>query len=259
MRRAAALVIGNEILTGKVVEGNVAFLAKELFLLGIRFERVIVCPDVPEQIAADVSALRSAYDYVFTSGGVGPTHDDVTVPSIASAFGVALARDEALASRIRAHFGERTTEGHLRMADMPAGGTLLARDSSDWPVLKMQNVFVMPGVPEIFRRKFALVRPHLEGTKSFVSAAIFAWADEGEIAATLAQIEHDHEGVSVGSYPRFDDADHSVKLTFDGTSHARVLHALRACESALIRKLGVAAIIRVDVPEDASGEFSEAD
>lgn len=248
MRRAAALVIGNEILTGKVVEGNIAFLARELFALGIRFERVIVCPDVPTQIAEDVNTLRTAYDYVFTSGGVGPTHDDVTVPSIAEAFGVGLARDEALAARIRAHFGERTTEGHLRMADMPEGATLLARDSSDWPVLKMQNVFVMPGVPEIFRRKFALVRTQLEASPSFVSGAIFAWADEGEIASTLSAIELAHEGVAVGSYPRFDDADHSVKLTFDGTSSERIVTALRACERALIGKLGEASIVRVELP-----------
>ena len=254
MRRAAALVIGNEILTGKVVEGNIAFLAKELFVLGIRFERVIICPDVPEHIARDVNALREAHDYVFTSGGVGPTHDDVTVPSIAAAFGVSLTRDEALSSRIRAHFGERTTEGHLRMADMPVGATLLARDTSDWPVLQMGNVFVMPGVPDIFRRKFALVKPHLDARPSFVSGSIFAWADEGEIASTLEQIEHAHEGVLVGSYPRFDDADHSVKLTFDGISATRVLNALLACKQALIAKLGEASIVRLDLPEDAAGE-----
>jgi len=250
MRRAAALVIGNEILTGKVVEGNVAFLAKELFALGIRFERVIICPDVPEEIARDVNELRVTYDYVFTSGGVGPTHDDVTVPAIASAFGVALARDEALSLRIRAHFGERTTEGHLRMADMPLGATLLARDTSDWPVLQVGNVFVMPGVPDIFRRKFALVRPHLEARASFVSGAIFAWADEGEIASTLEQVELAHEGVLVGSYPRFDDADHSVKLTFDGSSAPRVLNALLACKQALIAKLGEASIVRLDLPDE---------
>ena len=124
-------------------------------------------------------------------------------------------------------------------------------------MLQMANVFVMPGVPDIFRRKFALVRGQLEASKSFVSGAIFAWADEGEIASTLASVEHQFEGVSVGSYPRFDDADHSVKVTFDGLSSAPVRAALLSCRQAIVAKLGEASIVRVDAPEDASGEFAD--
>lgn len=244
MRRAAALVIGNEILTGKVSEANVTVLAKALFSMGIRLDRVVVCRDDLPTIASDLNALRSAHDIVFTSGGVGPTHDDVTVPAVAHAFGVPIHRDEELASRIRAHFGMHTTEGHLRMADIPQGGELLLNERTEWPVLRMGNVFVMPGVPEIFARKLEIVRGRLGGGRPFISAALFTRCDEGAIAALLERVEADHPGVLVGSYPRFDAADHTVKLTFDGTDEALVRAALLACR----RAIGEADIVRHEAP-----------
>jgi molybdenum cofactor synthesis domain-containing protein len=231
-RRAAALVIGNEILTGKVVEANLPLLARTLFELGIRFERVVICRDELDIIARDLDALRASHDVVFTSGGVGPTHDDVTIPAVARAFGVEVRRDEDLARRIREHFGEATTEGHLRMADMPAGGVLLTNAQVHWPVLAMGNVYVLPGVPEIFARKLEVVKEHLGKSAPYVSGAIYTRCDEGAIAALLERIEHDHR-VQVGSYPRFDDSDHSVKITFDGTDAEGVERAIEACLAEL--------------------------
>jgi molybdenum cofactor synthesis domain-containing protein len=232
-RTAAALVIGNELLSGKIQEGNVAFLARSLFDLGIALRRVVICADDEGAIVDDVRALRAGHDAVFTSGGVGPTHDDITVPAIAKAFDRPLVRDPHLATMIRDHFGDATTEGHLRMADLPEGGELLASASIPWPVIRVENVFVMPGVPEIFRLKLALVLPRLERGTPFVTRAIYTRCDEGEIAALLARIEHDHPGVRIGSYPRFRDPDHTVKLTFDGIDLALVTRALRACLEAL--------------------------
>jgi len=237
-RRAAALVIGNEILSGKVVEANLPLLARTLFELGIRLERVVICRDDEAVIAAELDALRGAHDIVFTSGGVGPTHDDVTVPAVARAFGVPLRRDDTLARRIREHFGPRTTEGHLRMADVPETGELLSNDRVHWPVLVMGNVFVLPGVPEIFERKLEVVRERLGAGVPYLSAAIYARCDEGEIAALLARLEATH-GVLVGSYPRFDDSDHSVKITFDGTDPVALDAALDACLAALDPELVV--------------------
>lgn len=231
-RRAAALVIGNEILTGKVVEANLPLLARTLFELGIRLERVVICRDDEAVIAAELDALRAAHDVVFTSGGVGPTHDDVTVPAVARAFGVPLRRDDVLSRRIRDHFGARTTEGHLRMADVPEGGELLANERVHWPVLAMGNVFVMPGVPEIFARKLEVVRERLGGGAPFLSGAVYTRCDEGDIAALLARLEAEH-GVLVGSYPRFDDSDHSVKVTFDAADASAVDAALDACVASL--------------------------
>ncbi len=232
-RSAAVLVIGNEILTGKVEEANVVYLARELFTLGIALRRVVVCPDDVEAIAGDVNALRSSFDYVLTSGGVGPTHDDVTVPAIAKAFGVALRRDETSERTIREQFGARTTDGHLRMADLPEGAELIASAKIPWPVMRVGNVFVMPGVPEIFRLKFELVRERLVAGAPFHSRALYTWCDEGEIASLLEQVERAHPGVAIGSYPRIGDPEYSVKITFDGEDLAQVTRALEACHAAL--------------------------
>ncbi|MBX7194028.1 MAG: competence/damage-inducible protein A [Sandaracinaceae bacterium] len=236
-RRAAALVIGNEILTGKVVEANLPLLAKTLFELGIRLERVVICRDDLDTIVRDLDALRHTHDVVVTSGGVGPTHDDVTIPAIAKAFGVPIELDPDLAQRIRDHFGPRTTEGHLRMAEVPRGGRLLANQAVHWPVLAMDNVFVLPGVPEIFARKLEVVREALGAGAPYLSGAIYTRCDEGVIAALLARIEAEHH-VLVGSYPRFDESDHSVKITFDATERGAIDRAidetLRALEPGLV-------------------------
>lgn len=230
---AAALVIGNEILSGKVEEANVAVLARALFGLGIALRRVVVCADEPDVIVAELDALRARFNLVVTSGGIGPTHDDVTVPAVARAFGRPVVRDGALEERIRAHFGARTTEGHLRMAELPEGGELVLGSSLGWPVLRVENVWVLPGVPEIFRRKLEVVCARLEAGSPFVSRAIYTRCDEGEIAALLERVERAHPGVAVGSYPTVSEPDYSVKLTFDGRDEARVRAALEACLAEL--------------------------
>ena len=134
-RNAAALIIGNEILTGKIPEGNLHVLARELRLLGIELRRAIVCPDEIEVIADDLTALRDSHDHVFTSGGVGPTPDDVTLPAVARSFGCPLVRSPLIEGLIRGYWGDRVTEGHLRMADVPEGAELLSNPEVIWPVV----------------------------------------------------------------------------------------------------------------------------
>jgi molybdenum cofactor synthesis domain-containing protein len=232
-RTAAALVIGNELLTGKVQEGNVAFLAKALFDLGIALRRVVVCADDEAAIVSELRAMAASHDVVFTSGGVGPTHDDITIPAVARAFSRPLVRDAHLERMIREHFGARTTDGHLRMSELPEGAELLASEAIPWPVVRIENVYVMPGVPEIFRLKFDLVRPRLGHGVPFVSRAIYTRCDEGEIARLLETVEREHPGVTIGSYPRYRDPEYSVKLTFDGRDLALVRRALEACLAGL--------------------------
>lgn len=223
-------MIGNEILTGKVQEANVAALATMLFELGIALRKVVVCVDDEATIASELAALAKAHDVVVTSGGVGPTHDDVTVPAVARGLGRKLVVDAGLEKRLRDHFGDRTTPGHLRMAELPEGGQLVDAGGISWPVIHVENVWVLPGVPLIFQKKLAALRERLAGDEvAFVSRAIFLRADEGEIAALLERVEREHPGVMVGSYPRFDEADHTVKVTFDGRDLLRVLAALEAC------------------------------
>jgi molybdopterin-biosynthesis enzyme MoeA-like protein len=241
-RTAAALIIGKEILTGKIREANLEVLARELFRLGIELRRVVVCPDEVDVIAADLDALRRSHDLVFTSGGVGPTHDDVTLPAVARAFERPLERSPIIEGLIRGHWGERVTEGHLRMADVPAGAELLHNADMPWPVICIENVSVLPGVPEIFALKLRLLRERIGSDVPFVSRALYTMCDEGEIAALLEEVLRAHPAVEIGSYPRWRDPSYRVKLTFDGRSAEAVDAALEACRGALPAE----AVVRVE-------------
>jgi molybdopterin-biosynthesis enzyme MoeA-like protein len=241
-RSAAALVIGNEILTGKVREANVQLLARELFRVGIALRRVVVCPDDIETIAADLRLLRTSFDLVFTSGGVGPTHDDVTLLGVARAFDRPLTRSPRIEALIRGHWGERVTPEHLRMADVPEGADLFEGTDVPWPVICVGNVHVLPGVPEIFAMNLHALRGRIAGDTPFVSRALYTHCDEGEIAALLERVARAHPEVEIGSYPRFRDPSYRVKLTFDGRSCDSVDAALEACRAALAPEL----VVRVE-------------
>jgi len=232
-RTAAALIIGNELLTGKVRDENVAVLAKALFDLGIAFERVVICPDVVEVIVDDLDALRRRYDYVFTSGGVGPTHDDVTVAAVARAFGQELTRSPEIEALLHEFFGSRLTPGYLRMAELPAGAALVRGSRGRWPLVRMENVFILPGLPEVFRRKLDVLGEHLGGDTPFVSRAVHTASDEGEIAALLERLARAHPAVAIGSYPRWGDGAVRVAVTFDGRDPEAVDRAVAAFRGAL--------------------------
>lgn len=232
-RRAAALIIGNEILTGKTREGNLQVLAKELRLLGIALERAIVCLDDIDVIAEDLRELKRRYDWVFTSGGVGPTPDDLTLPAVAKAFDRPLERSSAIEALIRGYWGDRVTDGHLRMADVPQGAELSSNPEVPWPVITIENVCVLPGVPEIFAIKLRMLREKLGSDTPFVSRALYTRCDEGTIAALLEELGRRHPAVEIGSYPRWRDPEYKVKLTFDGLDGDAVDRALEACVAAL--------------------------
>lgn len=236
-RNAAILIIGNEILTGKIQDENTPFLARELFSLGIRLERVIVCPDDIDTIARDLRELRTSHDVVFTSGGVGPTHDDLTLDAVAKSFDTPIARSGEMEALIRAHFGERTTEDHLRMALMPVGARLVHGFDVAWPTVAIENVYVLPGVPEILRRKFSVIRKELDRGETFFSEAVFTLADEGEIAGILHELTRAFPALVIGSYPKMPGAaDHRVKVTFDGKDEAEVSAAAEAFVTKLPRE-----------------------
>jgi molybdenum cofactor synthesis domain-containing protein len=231
--RAAALIIGNELLTGKIQDRNVPVLAKELFSLGIELRRVVICADEVPVIAEELEALRRLHDFVFTSGGVGPTHDDVTMRAVARAFGVELERAEALASLLRDYFGERLKEEHLRMADLPSGAQLVHAATVSWPTVQMGNVFILPGLPEIFERKMPLLREHLGADTPFVSRAVDTASDEGAIALLLEHVERDFPGVRIGSYPKWGGGPVRVTVTFDGRDVGQVAAAADAFVAGL--------------------------
>lgn len=221
-KTAAVLVIGNEILTGKIQDLNVAFIARELFALGVTLRRVIVCPDEIDVIVRDLNELRSTHDFVFTTGGVGPTHDDVTIAAVAKAFGRAVVRDEAMASMLRARYAERVGEGHLRMADVPQGAELLSTPEIPWPTVNLENVYVFPGVPELVRLKFPQLWERLRDGDGFTSRAIFTLHDEADIADLLDRVVAAHPAVGIGSYPQWRNPRFRTKLTFDSKDVAEI-------------------------------------
>ena len=237
---AAIVIIGEEILSGKVEEENARFLVQELRGLGVAVRRIEVLPDIVEEIAQSVRALSARYDHVFTSGGVGPTHDDVTLPAVAAAFAMGVTRRPELAELIRRSMGPDMHERELRMADIPEGARLLYGDPPDptrWPVVAVENVYILPGVPPIFRRKFDSLRALLRAGPIF-SRTLFSREGEGPIAAALDAVVAEFPEVAIGSYPRIDAADHKVKITLDGRDAAAVDRAL----GRLIDLLGPAVV-----------------
>ena len=227
-RGAAALLIGNELLGGKIRDANLQPLASLLRRLGVQLRRVVMVLDDLQGIADEVQALRESHDFLFTSGGVGPTHDDVTMAAVARAFGVPLVEDEALASIIRAHFGPRTSPGHLAMARVPQGARMLQGPDRGWPATVVGNVWVLPGLPEAFVEKLAVIEHHLTADAPILSRAAFTHLDEGTLKPHLDAVVASFPDVDVGSYPTWSDPSYHVKLTFDGTDPARLEAALQA-------------------------------
>jgi molybdenum cofactor synthesis domain-containing protein len=240
---AAALIIGNEILSGKVSEQNVFVLAKELFALGVELRRIIVCPDEIPVIVRDLRELASTHDIVITSGGVGPTHDDVTIKAVAAAFDVKVVRAPAYESMMRGHYGERITDMHLRMADVPEGYRLISTPEMKWPTVVMRNVYVFPGVPQIFKHKFLIMREELKGTSRFFSRTVYVGLDEPALAPLLDHLASGHPDVSIGSYLYWgDDSDYRTKLTIDG----RVEEAVERCFVEMVAGIPTERLVRVE-------------
>lgn len=224
---AAIVVIGDEILSGKFREENAAFLIGELRALGVALRRIEVIPDEEDDIAATVPALAARFDHVFTSGGVGPTHDDVTIDGLARGFGVAVVSDPELERRIRGYWGDALAPANLRLARVPAGATLWWDEGRVWPVVTFRNVVILPGVPKLFRRKFLEIRERFRGVPMAL-ARVWLDEEEGALAPALDAVVAAHPGVRVGSYPRFDEKEFQVLITLEGPEPAAVAAAADA-------------------------------
>ena len=218
VRTAAALVIGNELLSGKVLDANVHALAGSLRALGIRLSRVVMLPDEIAILAAEVRRLSAEFDVVFTSGGVGPTHDDVTVEAVAQAFEVDVVLDPTLSDLLRKVYGERLTEAHLLMARVPLGALLRGSPEVEWPTPVMNNVWILPGIPDLFKLKLLTARAHLRGPTSFVTRALFLRMEEPILKPLLDAVVARHPQVEIGSYPKWFDPTYRTQITFDAES-----------------------------------------
>lgn len=239
---AAALVIGNELLSGKVQEANLLQLSRTLRALGVRLIRAVFVPDDIDVIAEAVRELRQRADVVFTSGGVGPTHDDVTIEAVARAFDVDAVIDPTLSALLRDVYGERCTDAHLRMALVPRGAELVSGADVRWPTPLIGNVYILPGVPEIFRMRLDAVRSHLTGPRPFASKAVFLSLDEPELTNPLNQIVAAYPEVEVGSYPKWFDPTYKTKITFDGADERAVDRAFLA----FVAQFGPGQVVRVE-------------
>lgn len=211
---AGIIVIGNEILSGKVLDANSNFLAVELRKLGVELRRVLTIPDEIDLIADTVREFHQAYDHVFTSGGIGPTHDDVTIAGVAAAFGRPVIKDEKLVASIRGYLGDRVNEHHLKMAEAPQGAALLEDPQLGFPTVSIENVYILPGVPEILRKKFFALADRFS-SQPYHLRVIYSRHHESQIAGFLNEVTARLPTVAIGSYPKMDTSDFSVKLTIE--------------------------------------------
>lgn len=234
---ACVIIIGNEILSGRTRDSNLAFLAAALNEEGVRVMEARVVADDRDAIIAAVNACRTAYDYVFTTGGIGPTHDDITSACIADAFGVRLERRPEAVRLLQQYAPGNLNEARLKMADVPEGADLLDNPVSRAPGFRLGNVFVLPGVPRIMQAMVDGIRPLLRGGQPMRSATIGAFLTESAVAAGLAAIQDAHDAVEIGSYPFVRDGRFGTSLVVRATDPA-ALDRAAASVRALVRSLG---------------------
>jgi FAD synthetase len=241
VKTAAIIVIGNEILSGKIPEKNAGYLIPELHKLGVAVRRMVVIPDEIEEISQTVRECASEFDYVFTSGGVGPTHDDLTIAGVGRAFNRPVVRNQAMADLIRELFGRQADEARLRMADVPEGADLVASEGLRWPVVAVENVYIFPGVPEILRNKFDAIRERFRSTP-FRNTSVLTQEDEFDLAPRLRDLAEAHPEVEVGSYPTFACEEYRVRITLQSGTPAAVDAAL----AQLLKMLDPQRLVRVE-------------
>ncbi len=234
---ASILVIGDEILSGRTKDKNIGFIAEHLTAIGIELREVRIVPDDEPEIIAALDALRARYDYVFTTGGIGPTHDDITADAVARAFGVSIDIDERALAMLRERYSEEElTPTRRRMARIPAGANLIENPVSRAPGFVIGNVFVMAGVPKIMEAMLANVTPRLRTGPALLSISLNVPAPEGDVAPCLSEAQNAYPSVRMGSYPYFGDGHPGVHLVLRAVDAALLDEARRALEASLDRE-----------------------
>jgi molybdenum cofactor synthesis domain-containing protein len=239
-KTAAIVLIGNEILSGKIADVNAPYLCRELRELGVDVRRVSVVPDEIDVIATEIATCARAWDIVFTSGGVGPTHDDVTMEGVARALDRPVVRHPELVALLRRYYGDRLTSTHLKMAEVPAGAELVAGETLRFPTIVAGNVYILPGVPEIFRQKFAAVRERFRG-QPYGLRNVFVSIGEGTLADYLNALLRDFPALLLGSYPELANPEYRVKVTLESRDPGYLEEAL----AALLARLPTSAVVKV--------------
>jgi len=228
---AALLVIGDEILSGRTQDRNVAQVGTWLNLQGIRLAEVRIVPDRIEAIAEAVNALRAANDYLFTTGGIGPTHDDISVDGIAAALGRDVIVHPQARAILEAFYADRggINEARLRMARVPDGAALIENNFSGAPGIHVENIYILAGVPKIAAMMLESLVGKIEGGRPLLSATLGGWIAESEVATLLAETEKAHPGTQIGSYPFFREGRAGANFVIRSADEA----VLAACAGAL--------------------------
>jgi molybdenum cofactor synthesis domain-containing protein len=233
---ACVLIIGNEILSGRTQDENLGFLARGLNAAGIRLREARVIPDVAEVIIATVNEVRRRFDYVFTTGGIGPTHDDITAQSVADAFGVPLILHPDAKRLLETHYPPgQLNQARLRMAMVPDGAVLLPNPISRAPGFQIGNVYVLPGVPSIMQGIFEQLKYRLAGGDKVLSRSLSCRLGEGALAQDLAALQERYEDIEIGSYPYFRRGDFGVTLVLRGTAPARLEAATEELKQLIVQ------------------------
>ena len=238
---AALLIIGNEILSGRTQDANLPYIAEKLNQAGVRLLEARVIPDIETEIIQAVNELRAKHDYVITTGGIGPTHDDITAESVAKAFGQHLIQNPEALRRLQAHYasaGLELTAARLRMANTPEHAELIDNPISTAPGFRIENVFVLAGVPKIMQAMLDHVLPQLRGGKPVLSRSVLCNIGEGLVAAGLGAIQNNYPQVDIGSYPRFGGSDGYRTTLVMRHTDPELLAAVYVQVCALVRELG---------------------
>ncbi|MCG8590236.1 MAG: molybdopterin-binding protein [Proteobacteria bacterium] len=225
MPTAGLLVIGNEILSGKVVDTNSPYLARELRSLGVDLQRILTIEDDIDLIARETRAMSDAYDFVFTSGGIGPTHDDLTMDGIAKAFGRDIVLNESMVARIERAQGKPPNESQRKMAMVPDGAALVDAGDLWFPVVIVENVHIFPGIPELLRKKFESIRERFRGIP-FLLKRVYVKQRESEIAEHLNDLLTEFPELLLGSYPKVGEEAFHVLLTLESRDPGYLQQAL---------------------------------
>lgn len=232
---ACVVVIGNEILSGRTQDINLAHIAQKLNEWGVRVTEARVIPDVEEVIVNTVNAARARFDYVFTTGGIGPTHDDITAECIAKSFGVPLVINAEIASALRRrHATDDVMANRLRMARIPEGATLIANPTGGPQGFRMENVFVMAGIPSVMQAMLSTVGGEIEGGDVVRSKSVTAYLGESQLASALTDIQARYPGIDLGSYPFYRSERHGTTLVMRGTDEAGLARMLKDVEDAIV-------------------------
>ncbi len=231
-RTCALVVIGNEILSGKVQDSNAYFAARELRKLGVALQRVVVIPDEVPTIAEEVARCSANFDIVITSGGVGPTHDDLTMEGVAAAFKRKIVIHPELERLIRAHYIGKINAAGLKMAEVPEGAILNEAGDIRFPTVQIENVYVLPGIPQLFEAKLNALKPRFAADPYFMRA-IYTSATEGVIAEHLNACLVQFPELMLGSYPRIGNPEYRVKLTLESKNAEYLDRAFRHLLSLL--------------------------